>query len=342
MDKRILVITDFLEGVELQKDSGTPTLRYFLEALSKEVTTTIVSPTRTPRKLNWFRWVRSFRKDVYDVDLVYGAGCTSTYIAAKLGRKFGIPSIGRLYGTYLYPHLNDPLMLTIKFEETLAFKAKCTKYIITNDGTRGNLVADHFGIPKEDLYFLRNGVENLHRGVYENGTLIIIAISRLEKWKRVDRIIKAFNSCLYLNAKLYIVGDGPERDHLTELAGDNLGKKIFFMGQVPREKAEHCLSRADIFISTNDYSNVSNSLLQAMSLGKCCIVLRSGDEVIDHMVTGLVAETKEDLPRLLQLAVTNKELRLKLGQAALDYARYHFETWDSRIFREVNIVKGLL
>jgi len=342
MDKRILVITDFLEGVELQKDSGTPTLKYFLEALSKEVTTTIVSPTRTPRKLNWFRWVRSFRKDVYDVDLVYGAGCASSYIAANLGRKFGIPSVGRLYGTYLYPHLNNPIQLTIKFEETLAFKAGCTKYIITNDGTRGDQVADHFGIPKEDLYFLRNGIDIPDVPWKPNEVPIIISLARLEKWKRVDRVIKAFSKCLYLNAKLWIVGGGPEFSNLLGLSDYDIHNKISFADQIPRINALRMLTRADIFISTNDYSNVSNSLLQAMEMGKCCIVLRSGDEIIEHGVTGLVAEREEELPGLIQYAVSNQGMRIKLGMEAMGYARDHFEPWDTRIQREVDIVRSLL
>jgi glycosyltransferase involved in cell wall biosynthesis len=341
MDKRVLIITDFPE-LEYQENSGTPALKYFVDALSKEVTTTIVTPTRAPRKLNWFRWVRSISKDCYDVDLVYGAGCTSAYIAAKLGRKYGIPSVGRLYGTYLYPHLHNPIQLTIKFEETLAFKARCTRYVITNDGTRGNDVAEHFGIPPEDLYFWRNGVDVPERTVYNNSVPIIVSLARLEKWKRVDRIIKAFNSCLYLDAKLYIIGDGPERDNLMKLAGHNLGKKIFFMGQVSRDKALHCLNRADIFISTNDYSNVSNSLLQAMSLGKCCIVLDSGEEIIEHGVTGVVADDEEALPYHLQAVTCSPGLRTRLGIDAMCYAAEHFESWESRINMEVELIKEML
>lgn len=341
MDKRVLLITDFPE-LEYQKDSGTPTLKYFVDALSKEITTTIVTSTYPPRKLRWFGYTRSFNHDVFDVDLVYGAGCASSYIAAKLGRKYNIPSVGRLYGTYLYPYLNNPLMLMVKFEEILAFKAGCTKYIITNDGTRGDQVAEHFGIPKDDLYFWRNGVDIPDQPWTPNRVPVIVSLARLEKWKRVARIIKAFNSCLYLDAKLWIIGGGPELNNLVKLAGCNIGTKIFFSGQLAREEAAHYLHTADVFISTNDYSNVSNSLLQAMELGKCCIVLRSGDEIIEHGVTGLVAKDEQELPALIKLAVINQGLRIKFGMEAMSYAREHFEPWETRIQREVGVIRGLM
>jgi len=338
----ILIVTDF-PNLEYQKDSGTPTLQYFVDAIGKELSTFVITPCRAPRKMDWLRYTRSVLRDTYPgVDLVYGAGCTSTYIAAKLGRRMNIPSIGRLYGTYLYPYLHNPLQLSIKFEETLAFKAKCTTYVITNDGTKGDVVATHFGI--KSSHFWINGVDTPKRLPINTGTPIIVSLARLDGWKRVDRIIRAFNKCLYLDAKLYIIGDGPERDALMKLASFNLNKKIFFMGQLPRVQADLMLNTADIFISTNDYSNVSNSLLQAMSLGKCCITLDTGDtwKFVRHDDTGLLAESEKDLPHMIQMAVDNPGLRTKLGINAMCFAATHFESWEKRIQREVNLVKEMI
>lgn len=339
---KILIVTDF-PNLEYQKDSGTPTLQYFVDAIGKEMLTCIVTPYRAPRKLDWFRYTISVLSEKFsEIDLVYGAGCTSTYIAAKLGRRMGIPSIGRLYGTYLYPHLNNPIQLSIKFEETLAFKARCTKYIITNDGTRGNEVAEHFGIPKEDLYFWTNGVDVPERHVVNTGTPIVVSLARLERWKRVDRIIRAFNKCLYLDAKLLIIGDGPEKEALMKLAGYNLNKKIFFMGQLPRCDATELLNAADVFMSTNDYSNVSNSLMQAMALGKCCIVLDSGKEIISHDINGLLVDDEADLPGHLQWVISSSGMRTRLGIEAMCYAASYFESWDKRIQKEVKVIKEMI
>ena len=167
-------------------------------------------------------------------------------------------------------------------------------------------------------------------------------MARLEEWKHVERIIEAFSLVATKNMFLDIVGGGPEEDNLRQLVGYlDLNDKVTFYGEVTRNEALKLLSNSDIFISTNDYSNISNSLLEAMSAGKGIIVLNTGktSSIIDG-TNGLVVE-EDELPAAID-QMCNKEIRVFLSYKAKQYAFTHFESWDLRIKKEVDLCENLI
>lgn len=375
----ILIISDFPD-VQYKKDSGTPALRLIVEALSKKYNIHIIAPSgeaqsngnifyhRIPdtqfingssrlsniinKKIFWFTFTRKAHEisitlnKQYDFKLVYGAGCNSVYAASYIGRYFDIPSVGRLFGTYLYPYLNNPIALALRFEEVLAFKSPCTKFIITNDGTGGDEVAEHFDIPKERLHFWMNGVDRppLLSKIFDN-KIRIISMARLEGWKHVNRIITAFYLASLQNKDivLEIVGGGPEEENLKKMVNDfGIKDRVTFYGEVSRTEALQVLGLSDIFISTNDYSNVSNSLMEAMSGGKGIIVCNTGKtSMMINNKNGLLVQNKCELSDAI-LQMCNKEMRAFFGYKAKLYAADHFESWESRINKEVTACSELI
>lgn len=372
----ILIVSDFPD-VQYKKDSGTPAFRLIVEALAKKYNVHIIAPSgeaqsngnifyyRIPdtqfinsssrlsniinKKLFWFTFIRKAHEisielnKKYDFKLVYGAGCNSVYAASYIGKYFDIPSIGRLFGTYLYPYLYKRVSLVLRFEEVLAFKSSCTNFIVTNDGTGGDEVAKYFNIPNKRLYFWRNGVDRPCDKVVYDDTIRIISLARLEGWKHVERIIEAFSEVATKNMVLDIVGGGPEENNLKELVGYlDLDDKVIFHGEVSRERALALLSNADIYMSTNDYSNISNSLMEAMSCGKGIIVLNTGktSDIIDGS-NGLLIDDEFELGNAIE-KMCDKETRIFLGYKAKKYASENFESWDVRIQKEVSVCDELI
>lgn len=84
---------------------------------------------------------------------------------------------------------------------------------------------------------------------------LIIALGRLAKVKRYDRLVKAMAS---VNASLLLVGDGPERAHLSNIAPEN----VVFAGY--REDARVWLGCADLMVMTSEREGFSLALIEAL------------------------------------------------------------------------------
>ena len=90
-------------------------------------------------------------------------------------------------------------------------------------------------------------------------------------------------------AKFVLLGDGPERGQLEVLSRElGLDSKVVFLGE--RRDVGTYLSAMDIVAHTSDTEGCSNSLLEAMALGKPVVATDVGGnkEVVQHGKTGLL------------------------------------------------------
>ncbi|MCA9012963.1 MAG: glycosyltransferase [Planctomycetaceae bacterium] len=144
---------------------------------------------------------------------------------------------------------------------------------------------------------------------------------RLAPQKRLHDVVWAFQLLHQLvdNARLVIIGSGPERDLLAELASSfGCRDKIIFTGH--REDAFDLMTAFDVFVLGSEFEGMSNSLMEAMSLGLPCIVsdiAPNRELIIDHE-TGLLFPTGRS-PALAKQAtkiLSDPALAQQLGQAA--------------------------
>lgn len=106
-------------------------------------------------------------------------------------------------------------------------------------------------------------------------------------------MLRAFKDVLNagVNAVLVIVGDGEMRDAITALIDElDIGNQVILTGYQPQPA--RYLSIMDIFLLSSFSEGTSMTLLEAMSLGKPCVVTDAGGngEVIAHRQNGLVTE----------------------------------------------------
>jgi glycosyltransferase involved in cell wall biosynthesis len=114
----------------------------------------------------------------------------------------------------------------------------------------------------------------------------IISTSRLIPQKNIESLIIAFSklALVYNEVVLCIYGDGPLKNNLVLLAKElNISEnRIFFFGNVL--DARNIFQYGDIFVLPSFVEGMSNSLLEAMSLGVPCIVseIQENLEVISN------------------------------------------------------------
>ena len=97
------------------------------------------------------------------------------------------------------------------------------------------------------------------------------------------------------NSFLVIVGDGEMRVELELLVNDlKIQDRVLFTGYQSDPKA--IMSAFDVFLLSSLSEGTSMTLLEAMSLGKPCVVTDAGgnSEVIEHGFNGVVCENNNE------------------------------------------------
>jgi glycosyltransferase involved in cell wall biosynthesis len=296
---------------------------------------------------------------VHSIDLIYGLSALVAPTTFVFKRVTGVPTVVRLFGTFLYPHLDSRWGLLKNFEEVIAFKLPVDKLVITDDGTLGDIVARRLGVPAARIVFWMNGVDRpavsadkseLRRQLgIQPETVCVLAASRLVSWKRVDRLIRVAPRVVQSNPafRFIILGEGPERIALEHMACELGVEKYFtFQGAVSHERVAEYMQAADIFISVYDLSNVGNPLLEALAIGKAIVTLDVGgtNYIISHEDNGLLLTPDNDellAAALLELG-SDPAQRQRLEEGARRYAERNLLTWKERMDREQVIIAELL
>lgn len=149
---------------------------------------------------------------------------------------------------------------------------------------------------------------------------VVGTVGRLSEVKRQDLLIRAFAQARRAipNARLLIVGDGPERQSLERLCQSlGVSDAVHFAGY--QAGCEQHLSAMDVFALTSRSEGMPLSVIEAWSSGAAVVASRVGGlpEMIDDGRTGLLYDFgKESEPARHLIALAgNAEERKALGEA---------------------------
>jgi glycosyltransferase involved in cell wall biosynthesis len=98
------------------------------------------------------------------------------------------------------------------------------------------------------------------------GPPLILTLARMMPQKRLDRLLEAFARTTTADSRLAIIGDGPERSRLEQLArtlgiADRVDMPGFTTDVMP------WLRRADLFALSSDYEGLPAAALEALACG---------------------------------------------------------------------------
>lgn len=228
-------------------------------------------------------------------------------------------------------------------------------YIITDDGSNGYEYALKRGVSPDKIAFLRNGIDKpdtlerddrLYKELAPNNEKLLLSVSRLVSSKNVDKIIDAFHevSETLPNIRLVIVGDGLKRKELETKASDlGISQRISFIGAIYHKDVFRYQSVADIFISMNNISSLSNPVYEAMSCGKCVIALDRGDtrKLIKDGENGIVIKSYVELKDAITSLISNPDRIARLGLEAQKTISTWL-SWEERVKIEIALINNLL
>jgi N-acetyl-alpha-D-glucosaminyl L-malate synthase BshA len=113
--------------------------------------------------------------------------------------------------------------------------------------------------------FSKQKKEHFKKAIAPGGEKILIHTSNFRKVKRVEDVVRVFGKVrTQINAKLILVGDGPERQNIEQLCRDlDLCDGISFLGK--QDAVEEVLSIGDLFIMPSETESFGLAALEAMA-----------------------------------------------------------------------------
>jgi len=195
--------------------------------------------------------------------------------------------------------------------DVVPFGVDLARYSPENDGS---LVREKIGIPRN--------------------AKVLFAIQRLDRWKRVDIVIRAFQSVLkHVDAYLVIGGKGIEKDRLMQLSRElGVSSRVIFTGYIPERELPFYYAMADLFVFHSTFETLGLVLLQAMASGKAVVSVNSTaiPEVIDSGKNGLLVEPlkpEKFADAVLSLLKNSKQME-RYGVNSREKVEKEFN-WDS-------------
>ncbi len=157
---------------------------------------------------------------------------------------------------------------------------------------------------------------------------LLVHLSNFRPVKRVGDVIKIFaRMAPHTNARLLLVGDGPDRasaEHQARCQG--LWERVYFVGK--QEKIEEFLSISDLMLMPSELESFGLAALEAMAHRVPAIATRVGGvpEVVEDGVSGFlfpVGAVEAMAEAALELIHQPERLR-EMGQAALERVQEQF------------------
>ena len=209
----------------------------------------------------------------------------------------------------------------------------CAHLVAANSrAAAARLAAEH--VPARKIVVIPNGLdlEAFRPNSYERTPRTVVVVANLRSGKGHDILIEAAAHVLrdVPDARFVLIGDGPERRALEDLATVRHVRHAFtFAGH--QEKIPACLAGADVFALPSRSEAFPNAVLEAMAAGLPVVASRVGGipEIISDNSLGLLVTPGDPgaLARSLVRVMTEPGLAARLGGAArcAVTARYSFD-----------------
>jgi glycosyltransferase involved in cell wall biosynthesis len=272
------------------------------------------------------------------IDVVETFTHPNTLIFSFLARQQGLVSavvvshhaVGSAYQKRVLPGYVLPLLRRIDLHIAVAESQK--RYLV-----------DVEGIPEDRIRVIYNGVDTTAyhpAGADERAASraalgvprdarVLMAVGSLKPLKGIDRLIRAAAPALKADAdaRLVLVGEGPDRDALQRLAVEaGVAAQVVFAGL--RGDVDHVLRAADAYVLSSHTEALPTVIMEAMATGLPVIATRVGGvpELVEADRTALMVEAGDETALRAAIAriMQDASLREALGRRGREVAEARF------------------
>jgi len=246
---------------------------------------------------------------------------TSAYLAKKL-LKDNIKVVTTLHGTDVQLVGLDP-----SYKSVTKFSIDESDAVTAVSEFLRDLTIAEFSIEK-DIKVMYNFVDPSRYRTEPHQEKVVAHVSNFRELKRIPDVIDTFCKISALvPARLYLVGDGPEKPLAEELVKKcKLLDKTTFFGNV--RSVEDILAETDVFLLPSKLESFGLAALEAMASYVPVIATNVGGlpEVIDHEKNGFICDLG-DTDKMAEYAVEllrDESYRKEIGKKAREKVEKHF------------------
>ncbi len=255
--------------------------------------------------LRWIRTVTTIIQTGKKSDLLFVNGLPmESYIANLLIRK---KTLRKVVGDWAWERGRNLNLTQDAFDEfqnnshnlhleiakfSRGWTAKKVDLVITPSKHLKSVV-ENWGVEKHQVKVIYNGTKiiPLRSNTSDFKNINLITVGRLAPFKNIDRIILSLKKISYKdkNFKLFIVGDGPERQNLETLVKKlKLDSQVVFTGQLKEVELNKYYKKSDIYIQASGYEGLPHTLLEAISHNLSIISTPIGgtNEILENNTNG--------------------------------------------------------
>lgn len=313
--------------------------------------------------LHFFYCVHLALRNKYDLVYIDRANIViGAFLALFLRKKV----VMRFYGAGSLIKRMEGLKKWIKDPfKYLSYKTPFRYVICTEDGSGSRYFFAKYLNKNTPYEILLNGVDMVDTSSRNISFLrqkydiplnrkVILFLARLERGKGADLFIKSIAELAKINDAFtaIVVGDGPLRESLENDAERcQIAHKIIFERSIPHDRVYDYYLGADIYVSLNLLGNLCNTVLEAISAGKCIVTLKKDeidhtDEGTEDILSGSVLviskrRIAEELPLLLNNLLNNSGEIEAFSDKVQKLSTTLLTNWEERIDYEVGLLKKI-
>lgn len=214
------------------------------------------------------------------------------------------------------------------------YSSKINKILAPSDFFRQMLIKD--GIQPEKIATLHNFIDlqQYDKEIEDNGYALYFG--RLSKEKGIFNLLKAIKK---VNGKLYLAGDGPDREKIEKyIRENNLLDKVILLGYLNENDIKEYIRKSRfVVIPSICRENCPYSILETMAIGKPIIGSATGGtlELVKNKETGYLVSNIEELSDKMDFLFKHQEEAEVLGKRAKKIAKEKFskESYYKKIIK---------
>ena len=211
-----------------------------------------------------------------------------------------------------------------EYRKKIVKNYKNLDYVIVINKYQENMYKNWFKNTNLKIKKIENILESDSKDVSKLNNNAIIAVGRLDPIKDFSSLLKVLSFAIKDNPdlKLYLLGDGPEKEKLNkEIKELKIEKKVIMPGFVNPEEVKKYMLKSDIYIMTSVKECFPMVILEAFNCGLPTIsfdILTGPKEIIKNGYNGYLIKNRdcEEMANQINYLIKNKNKIKIIGKNA--------------------------